>query len=161
MDNRQKIVLGILVVSVFIFLITVLVFVYALAAQGIEVPSFLIPFMEYHVHFMVLMGIFGVASGLVVYKILSYTIQKEKKTVQTNLGIIMKFLGKEDRELVSLLLSKDGMTTQSEISKLPGMTRLKAHRVVKKLEDRGVVHVEKNGKINMVRLVEELKDASK
>jgi uncharacterized membrane protein len=39
------------------------------------------------------------------------------------------------------------------------MTRLKAHRVVKKLEERKIIHIEKHGKINMVRVVDELKGA--
>lgn len=157
MDNRRKIVLGLLIVSVFIFLVTVLVFVYALSSQGQNVPSFLVPFLDYHIYFMVLMGIFGVGSGLIVYSLLNATLEKEKRVVQTNTQILMRFLGAEDREIVRLLLDKDGMTTQSEISKLPGMSRLKAHRVVKRLEERGLVHVEKHGKINMIRLIEELR----
>ena len=158
MDSRKKIVIAILLVSVFIFLISVLVFVYALSAQGQPVPDFLLPFLSYHIHFMVIMGLFGLGSGVIVYSILSSTIEKEKKVVKTNVGIIMKFLGNDDREIVKLLLEKGGVTTQSQISKLPGMTRLRAHRIVRKLEDRGVVHVEKWGKVNMVRVVDELKE---
>ncbi len=157
MDIRRKIVLGLVVVSVFIFLITVLVFVYALASGGQQVPDILQPFLVYHIQFMVVMGFFGVGSGLVVYSILNATLEKEKKIVQTNTEIIMKFLGPDEREVVRLMSGKDGMTTQSEMAKLPGMTRLKAHRIVKKLEARGIVHVEKYGKINVVRLVEELR----
>lgn len=56
------------------------------------------------------------------------------------------------------MIDKEGMATQSEIARIPGMSRLKAHRIVKKLEDRGIVHVEKYGKINMIRMVEELKE---
>ena len=92
-----------------------------------------------------------------VYSILNATLEKQKKIVQTNMDIIMKFLSPDEREIVRLMGEKEGMTTQSEMAKLPGMTRLKAHRVVKKLEDRGIVHVEKYGKINVVRLVDELK----
>lgn len=156
MDARKKIVLGIIIVSVFIFLVTVLVFVYALSSEGQKVPEFLGLFLQYHIHFMVLMGLFGLGSGVVVYNILSATIEKQQKVMKTNLEIIMKFLSRDDKEIVKLLLSKDGMTTQSEISRLPGMTRLKAHRVVRKLEDRGIIHVEKHGKINLLRLAEEL-----
>jgi hypothetical protein len=158
MDVRQKIALGIVTISIFIFLVTVLVFVFALYSEGQPVPDFLQPFLEYHVHFMVLMGLFGIGSGLVAYSILNATIEKERKMVQTNTGIIMKFLGGDERGAVDLLLSKEGMTTQSEIARLPGMSRLKAHRIVRKLEERGVVHVEKYGKINIVRIVDELKE---
>ena len=157
MDIRRQITLGIVIVSVFIFLVTVLVFVYALYSEGQQVPGFLQPFIQYHIQFMVLMGVFGVSSGLVVYSILNATIEKQEKAAKTNMGIIMRFLGEDERNILDLLSSKGGMTTQSEISRLPGMSRLKAHRVVRKLEDRGIVHVEKNGKINMIRLVDELK----
>jgi len=157
MDIRRQITLGIVIVSVFIFLVTVLVFVFALYSEGQVVPGFLQPFIQYHIQFMVLMGVFGVSSGLVVYSILNATIEKQEKAAKTNIGIIMKFLGEDERNILDLLSSKGGMTTQSEISRLPGMSRLKAHRAVRKLEDRGIVHVEKNGKINMIRLVDELK----
>lgn len=157
MDIRQRIVLGLLVVSVFIFLVTILVFVYALYSQGQAVPPILQPFLDYHMHFMVLMGVFGVFSGLVVYSIMNATIEKQKKVVKTNIGIIMKFLSPDEREIANLLLEKDGRSTQSEIARLPGMSRLKAHRIVKKLEERGIVHVEKYGKINMIRVVDELR----
>ncbi len=157
MDIRQRIVLGLLTVSAFIFLVTVLVFVYALYSEGRAVPDLLEPFLQYHMQFMVLMGVFGVFSGIVVYNIMNATLEKQKKVVQTNLGIIMKFLSPDDREIVDLLLEKDGRTTQTEIARLPGMSRLKAHRIVRKLEERGIVHVEKYGKINTIRIVDELK----
>jgi DNA-binding transcriptional ArsR family regulator len=157
MDIRKRIALGLLIVSVFIFLVTVLVFVYALYSQGQDVPSILLPFVEFHVEFMIIMGLFGVFSGLMVFSIMNATLEKQKQLVKTNISIIMKFLGNDEREIVDLLLRKEGMTTQSEIAKLPGMSRLKAHRVVKKLEERGIVHVEKYGKINMIRIVDELR----
>mgnify|MGYP001262110516 CR=1 FL=1 len=157
MDKRKEIVLGIVVVSVFIFLVTVLVFVFALYSEGQPVPEMLRPFLDFHMHFMVLMGLFGVGSGLLVYSILNATIEKQKQAVKTNTDIIMKFLSPEDREVMRLIMEKEGMTTQSEIARLPHMSRLKAHRIVKKLEGRGIVHVEKYGKINMVRVVDELK----
>jgi apolipoprotein N-acyltransferase len=157
MDVRKQIVLGIVIVSIFSLLVAALVFVYALSSEGQPVPWFLAPFLEYHIHFMVIMGLFGVFSGLVVYNVLNTTLEKQKRLVKTNIDIIMKFLSPEDREIVQLLISKEGMTTQSEIARLPGMSRLKAHRIVKKLEDRGIVHVEKYGKVNMVRIVDELK----
>jgi len=158
MDNGKRIVLGLIVVSVFIFLVTVLVFAYALSSEGQRVPDFLRPFMDYHIQFMVLMGLFGLCSGLIVYSVLNATIEKQKQVVKTNIGIIMRFLSEDERQTVTLLMEKEGRTTQSELARMPGMSRLKAHRVVKKLDDRGIIHVEKYGKINMIRLVDELSD---
>ena len=160
MDIRKKIVLSSLGISIFVFLVTALVVVYSLSSRGENVPDFLQPFLQYHIEFMVIMGFSGIALGLVAYSIMRSTIEKQKKTAQVNLNIIMKFLGQDDKNVITLLISKGGTTTQSQISTLPGMSRLKAHRTVKKLEDRGIVHVEKEGKINMVRLVDELKEAT-
>ena len=157
LDSRKKIVLGIIVISTFIFLVTVLVFVYALSSQGENVPDFLSPFLQYHIHFMVLMGLFGVGSGVLVYSLMNRTIEEGQKILKINTEIIMKFLSNEDKEVMKLLLEKGGMTTQSEIAKANNMSRLRAHRAVRKLEERGIIHVEKHGKINMVRLVDELR----
>ena len=159
MDSRKQVVLALVIVSIFIFLVSVLVFVYALSVEGSNVPSFLVLFLQYHIHFMVLMGLFGVFSGLVVYRITSTTIERQQKAARANMNIILKFLSDPEKDLVKLMLEKGGMTTQSEISKLPYMTRLKAHRIVKRLEGRGLVHVEKHGKINMVRIVDELRSS--
>ena len=160
MDVRKQIVFGIMVISIFIFLVTVLVFVYVLSSKGEDVPAIFRPFLEYHIHFMVIMGLFGVFSGVIVYTMLNATLEKQKKLINTNIDIIMKFLSTEDQEILVLLRKKEGMTTQSEIAKLPGMSRLKAHRIVKKLEERGIIHIEKYGKINMIRLVDELKSVN-
>ncbi len=159
MDSRKQVVLALVIVSIFIFLVSVLVFVYALSVEGSNVPSFLVLFLQYHIHFMVLMGLFGVFSGLIVYRITSTTIERQQKAARANMNIILKFLSDPEKDLVKLMLEKGGMTTQSEISKLPYMTRLKAHRIVKRLEGRGLVHVEKHGKINMVRIVDELRSS--
>ena len=157
MDSKLKIMFGIIAVSIFIFLITVLVFVYALAPNPQDIPEFLLPFLSHHIEFMALMGIFGVLSGMLVYNLMSQTIEKQKKAAKTNFEILLKFLAKEDAEVLKLLRQKGGMTTQSEIAKEIGLTRLRAHRAVRRLEDRGIIHVEKHGKVNLLRLMDELK----
>ncbi len=156
---KKKLILGILVISIFIFLVTVLVFVYALSINGESIPDLFQPFLQYHIPFMIVMGLFGVGSGLMAYSTLNASLEKQKKIAKTNIDIIKKFLSSEDRAIVEILINKDGMTTQSEIAKLPDMTRLKAHRIVKRLEERGIVHVEKYGKINMIRIVDELRNS--
>ncbi len=158
MDITKRFILAMVVISVFIFLITTLVLVYSLASEGQDIPEILEPVIQYHVHLMVLMGLFGLGSGLAAYGTLNATFEKEKKTAEANIEIIMKFLNEDEREILFLLNSKQGVTTQSEIARLPGMSRLKAHRIVKKLEDRSIVHVEKHGKVNMIRLADELRN---
>ncbi|VVC03175.1 Uncharacterised protein [Candidatus Burarchaeum australiense] len=157
MDSGQRILLGTTMVSLFILLVAAVVFVYALYSEGEQVPALLQPIMQYHIHFMLLMALFGVFSGMMGYRMLNANIEKQKTIVKNNLELLMHFLAPEEQEVVELLRKKEGRTTQSEIARLPGMTRLKAHRIVKKLVARGIIHVEREGKINLVRLVDELR----
>lgn len=156
-NTGRKIVLGIVIISTFIALTTTIIFVYAIAGQGQEIPNILQPLIKYHIEFMTLMGIFGFLSGIAFYIILNATLEKQKQTAKANLNTLLKFLDKNDKEIIKLLIEKGGMTTQTEIAKINNMGRLRAHRMVRKLEEKGIIHVEKHGKINMVRLTEELK----
>ena len=157
-NSSKTMFLALILVSCFIFLITILVLVFALYPQG-NVPAILQPVMDYHIQLMVIMALLGVSTGFIVYRVLSEKIERQQKVIVNNMNLIMKFLDEDEREILSLINQKGGMTTQSEISHLPGMNRLKAHRAVKKLGERGIIHVEKYGKVNMLRVVDELKGA--
>lgn len=156
LNQGKKIALGLVIISVFIFLTTVLVFVYAFSSKPDEIPAIFRPFLNYHIEFMLVMGLFGVLSGLIFYSITHSTIQKQEKAAKNTMGILLKFLSGDDRALMNLLFEKKGFTTQTEIAQL-GMGRLRAHRAVKRLEERGILAVEKHGKMNVVRLSGELK----
>jgi uncharacterized membrane protein len=158
MDVRRQTLLGIIIISLFLLLSAALSFVFTMYPGGQGAPEMLMPLVQYHIYLMLLLAFFGVLSGFIAYWILNMSIEKEKKAAKTNASIIMKFLSADEQEILALLIKKEGRTTQGEIGRLQGMTRLKAHRFVKKLEARGLVHVEKEGKINFVRLVDELRD---
>ncbi|MBI5223915.1 winged helix-turn-helix transcriptional regulator [Candidatus Micrarchaeota archaeon] len=155
----KSIFLTLVLVSCFIFLITLLVVVFSLYPNG-DAPELLRPVIEYHTQLMVMMAILGVSTGFFVYRTLNAKIEKQQKVIQSNMELIMRFLSAEEREILNLLNEKQGRTTQSEIAKLPGMSRLKAHRLIKKMEERRLIHIEKYGKINMIRIVDELQDNS-
>ncbi len=156
LSTRKKLVLAMLLISGFVFLVTALVLVFYLYSEGQTVPWFLEPFLKYHIEFMVVMGIVGVLSGLTMYHLSNQSLQKQEQKVKSSTELIMRFLEPKEREIIELLQEKEGMTTQSEIARLPGMSRLKAHRMVKRLEEKGIITVHAHGKVNMVRLAKEL-----
>ena len=57
------------------------------------------------------------------------------------------------------VLDENGKAMQYELAHLQGMTRLKAHRIVSRLESQGIIAVERIGKVNAIKLVEEVRDA--
>jgi len=159
MNKNAKIVLGIAIIIGFVVLVGVLTFSYTTVMQGGQLNSISALIMEHHVEFMLLTSFLGILVGAGVYYLLKEEVaQKETDAVNSTM-LLLKFLSEEEREIIILLSEKDGMTTQAEISKLPGMTRLKAHRLVDKMEKKGLIFVEKYGKVNMIRLVDELKIA--
>lgn len=159
MNKNSKILLGIGIIIGFATLVAVLTFSYTTVIQGGQlnpVSSFI---MEHHIEFMLVTSLLGIVVGAGVYYLLKEEVAQKTTAVANSATLLMRFLSQEEREIIQLISEKEGMTTQAEISKLPGMTRLKAHRLVGKMEKKGLIFVEKYGKVNMLRLVGDLKDA--
>ncbi len=70
-----------------------------------------------------------------------------------NTSMVLKTLKPDERSIVSVLDAHDGVYLQKYISKEAGLSRLRTHRVVATLAERGIVQVEKYGNTNQVRLV--------
>jgi uncharacterized membrane protein len=69
-----------------------------------------------------------------------------------NTAMVLKTLKPEERSIVNVLDAHGGTYLQKYITKEAGISRLKTHRVVAALSERGIVQVEKYGNTNQVRL---------
>jgi uncharacterized membrane protein len=69
-----------------------------------------------------------------------------------NTAMVLKTLKPEERSIVNVLDVHGGTYLQKDITKEAGISRLKTHRVVAALSERGVVQVEKYGNTNKVTL---------
>jgi uncharacterized membrane protein len=68
-------------------------------------------------------------------------------------SVVLRTLKPEERKVVSVLDAHGGAYLQKFISKEAGLSRLKTHRVIAALSERGIVHAEKQGNTNEVTLV--------
>ena len=68
----------------------------------------------------------------------------------------LKFLHGDERIIITRLMEKNGEALQSELTNLNGMTKVRSHRAVKRLANRGVVEVQQKGKTNIVKLSREM-----
>jgi uncharacterized membrane protein len=66
--------------------------------------------------------------------------------------MVLKTLKPEERSIVNVLDAHGGTYLQKYITKEAGLSRLKTHRVVAALSERGIVQVEKYGNTNQVSL---------
>jgi len=78
----------------------------------------------------------------------------ENAMVQSTL---LKFLNYHENQVMKKLIEHDGMVLQSEISRIPSMGKVKAHRVLQDLEQKGIIKKEPYGKTNRILLDETIK----
>jgi len=89
-------------------------------------------------------GIAGVVLALVL--MLATNPSGSQRAGQTHLGLL------EDERRVVALLSERGAVTQRDIARELAISRVKAHRLVRELERRGIVTTEPRGRTKVVRL---------
>jgi hypothetical protein len=96
----------------------------------------------------VLASMVGVIYFLVLPEMKDYVSGNGKDTI----SVVLKTLKPEERKVVNVLDGHGGTYLQKFITKEAGLSRLKTHRVVAALSERGIVHVEKRGNTNEVSL---------
>lgn len=88
----------------------------------------------------------------------SDTDQSEMKNVENSCKtVLLKFLNYNENRIVKKLIENNGSVLQSEISRLPNMGKVKAHRVLKDMEIKGIISIEKYGKTNRINLSEDVR----
>ena len=68
-------------------------------------------------------------------------------------ALVLRTLKPDERRVVGVLDAHGGTYLQKYITKEAGLSRLKTHRVIAALSERGIVHAEKRGNTNEVSLV--------
>ena len=111
---------------------------------------------------VVLVGVVVVSAGGLVY----FFMFPEIKTGQARRGeqisaqdstayeAIVKTLTDEERKVIEVLKTHNGKYLQKYIRKEAGLSRLKTHRILVRLADRGIVTLKKTGNTNEVQLSE-------
>ncbi len=159
--GSKEMLLLICILSGFIFFVIALIFSYHISTEQGQFSSIIGPIVNYHVEFMVAVATLGVAVGAGAFYLLSVIVEKKKAEAKWNANLLLKFLSEDERAVVGIMLKRNGTAYQSEIAALDGMSRVRAHRVITKLEKRGIVEIRKIGKINALQLPGELLDGLK
>ena len=67
---------------------------------------------------------------------------------------VFKTLNEDERKVLEVLKSHEGRYLQKYIRKEAGLSRLKTHRVLARLAERGIVTLEKTGNTNEVHIAD-------
>lgn len=179
MENRvdRKIVLGIGILISFALLILSITFFFNfqheereeghLTAEMIEDMSKddIVKYMEIRkdsqpiiqgFYFLPFAAFIGVLVGTIIFYIMSDKVIKQERSLEKNTKIILNFLTGQERKVVETLLEHEGKVPQYELSHLPNLNKLRTHRILLNLEQKGIIHKEKLGKINKIVLNKDL-----
>ena len=97
----------------------------------------------------VLASMVGVIYFLVLPEMKNYVSGNGRDTI----SVVLRTLKPEERKIVDVLDAHGGTYLQKFITKEADLSRLKTHRVIAALSERGIVHVEQRGNTNEVSLV--------
>ncbi len=90
-----------------------------------------------------------------LYYLFSFKIEEKEKCLCKNMEILNSILDKDEKKVLDRIVLNKGQMEQTKISEM--YDKIKAHRVIKKLEEKGIIEVSRIGKTNVVKLNEELK----
>lgn len=97
----------------------------------------------------------GFIFGIIAFY-LFFNKKAEKKKIET--GVLLALLNNDERKIISKIIEKKGEVIQTSLSRIEGLGKVKAHRLIKKLEKRGVVEIEPYGKTNLIKLNNRIKE---
>ncbi|MGW8288907.1 MAG: helix-turn-helix transcriptional regulator [Candidatus Bathyarchaeia archaeon] len=112
---------------------------------------------------VVLVGVVIVSVGGLVYFFMFPEIKTDGQTRSGERGVaqdstayeaIVKTLTTEESKVIQVLKTHEGRYLQKYIRKEAGLSRLKTHRILVRLADRGIVTLRKTGNTNEVQLSE-------
>ncbi|MDD5022616.1 MAG: hypothetical protein PHU63_00405 [Candidatus ainarchaeum sp.] len=96
----------------------------------------------------------GFLLGIIIFYL--FYQRNEKKIVKRDPKIILEMFGNEEKKILTRLIEKKGEILQTEISRIEGIGKVKAYRIIKKLNKRGIIEVESFGKTNLIKLKKEI-----
>jgi uncharacterized membrane protein len=96
--------------------------------------------------------------GAGVYYFMSRKVETKDTSLKKNTGVLLGLLNKDERKAVERLVAGRGQALQAELTRLPEMNKVKSHRIIQRLRERGVLTIERHGKTNIIRLNEEMRD---
>lgn len=106
---------------------------------------------------MVTIAIFGLIFGSVSHIIFNRDLEKNKEEILETINLLMNLVNYEDKKIINYLKNNNGISTQYELTKISGLTKLKVHRSIEKLEKNNILKKEKLGKINKIYLNKKFK----
>ena len=107
---------------------------------------------EYHFSITVGLIMVSLAIGYTLSTFIYKELRKSKEDSRKLIDLLFLFLSNEEKEIISHLVKQKGESHQAEISRLPGMNRVKSFRTLQKMKERDLIHITSHGKVRKIVL---------
>lgn len=140
-------------------IVTLLAFVTYDNRNITSASPFLLFAIQNHLWIMFVLVVVSVAFGFYGAYFLVGEIEAKTKASEDTVKLLFQVLQKGERIILNHLCDNKGLARQADLSKLPDMTRVKAHRCLKKLKEMNLVQIIEKGKIKTVKVDDALMNA--
>ena len=154
--THRGILLAIIILSAFFFFVFAILFTYQTALETKVMSPLVSPLVKYHLYFVVSIGALGVAVGATVFYFMSERVQSTQVVAKKNAEVMLRFLSREEQQIIKKLVAEKGRILQAELSREQGLNKVKVHRILQKLSEKQIVTIEGYGKTNTVHLQHEI-----
>jgi uncharacterized membrane protein len=96
-----------------------------------------------------------------IYYLLFNEINNKDKKIKSKTKIILNLLSGPEKKIIEKIIENEGRIRQYELIYIEGLTKIKVHRLIKKLEENNIIKKEKLGKVNNIILNKEIYDILK
>ena len=152
-EQTKKLALIIAIIISFItFLTTSLIFSFHLATENKLMSPFFTPFVRYNEQFILILVSLSVFVGTLVTFTMLSRMDKNKQIAKRDLNVLLKLINQEERAIIERILQAGGSILQSELSRAEGLNKVKVHRILARLRQRGILILESYGKTNRVKM---------
>ncbi len=107
-------------------------------------------------YFIPIFAFFGLGVGALIYYLFEGDIEKKQETIKQNYEIIFNLLNPDERKVLKKIVENSGKIQQIEITYMEGFTKVKAHRIIESLVQKGILTKETLGKMRLIRMNQEL-----
>ena len=105
---------------------------------------------------LIVLIVVSVAYGFLWSSLSYFEIKRKKKDSQAILDTVFLFLSTDEKNMIEFLVQHNGQTTQAELSRLPGMNRVKAFRLLQKMQSKNLVEITPHGKVRRIKVKENI-----
>jgi hypothetical protein len=151
MEQQKKVIIGMLILTVFILIVAMSSLYVQTQIESGNICGCVIPLYL----FIPLLASIGLFIGTLVYYLISPRFET-RAGKDAMFEFLLKGLPLDERKIMEMVLKKP--VTQAKLVRETGLDKVKVFRIVKSLQDKGLVVKEKHGKTNMIKLSDDIKE---